>query len=112
RAVQLELPGGITEHGHPAADRFWVQLRAALPSAEFRIDHVIGRQDPGQPPRAAIRWSLTGKHDGPGLFGAPTGAPVHIMAISHAEFGPRGLNREWVLLDEAAIWKQILLHKG
>lgn len=112
RAVQLELPGGVTEHGHAAADRFWVQLRSALPSAEFRIDHVIGRQDPGQPPRAAVRWSLTGRHDGPGLFGAPTGAPVHVMAISHAEFGPRGLSREWVLLDETAIWKQILLHKG
>ena len=31
------------------------------------------------PPRAALRWSLTGKHDGWGSFGAPTGAEVHIM---------------------------------
>ena len=33
------------------------------------------------------------------------------MGISHAEFGPRGLRREWTLYDEVAIWKQIVLHE-
>ena len=61
------------------------------------------------PPRAALRWSLHGKHDGWGSFGPPTGASVYIMAASHAEFGPRGLRREYVLYDETAIWKQIIL---
>jgi len=112
RAVQLELPGGVTEHGREAADRFWLGLRSAFPFAEFRVHHIIGRQDAGMADRAAVRWSLTGTHDGVGAFGPPTGAPVHVMGISHAEFGPRGMNREWVLFDEAAIWKQILLHKG
>lgn len=112
RAVQLELPGGVTEHGREAADRFWLGLRSAFPFAEFKVHHIIGRQDTGMADRAAVRWSLTGTHDGVGAFGAPTGAPVHVMGISHAEFGPRGLNREWVLFDETAIWKQILLHKG
>ena len=32
--------------------------------------------------------------------------------MSHAEFGPRGLRREWVLCDETAIWKQILMQAG
>jgi hypothetical protein len=41
-------------------------------------------------PRAAIRWSLDGTHDGWGAFGRPTGAPVHVMGMSHAEFGPWG----------------------
>jgi len=87
-------------------------LRAALPGAKFEMHHVIGRDDPDFAPRAAIRWSLTGKHDGWGMFGAPTGADVHVMAISHAEFGPWGLRREYVLFDETAIWKQILLKTG
>jgi len=64
------------------------------------------------PPRAAIRWSLTGKHDGWGAFGAPTGAEVHVMGLSQAEFGPRGVRREWTLYDETAIWMQILAHSG
>ena len=112
RAVQLDLPGGVTGHGFGAADQFWMGLRAAFPSARFAIHHQIGRDDPEFSPRAAIRWSLTGKHDGWGAFGPPTGADVHVMGISHAEFGPWGLRREYVLIDETAIWKQIALHTG
>lgn len=112
RACQLEHPGGVTGHSHRDADAFWLALRAAFPSAQFAIHHRIGRDDPLMPPRAAIRWSLTGRHDGWGAFGAPTGAEVHVMGISHAEFGPWGLRREYVLFDETAVWKQILLQLG
>ena len=39
------------------------------------------------------------------------------MGLSHAEFGPfgpdgTGLRREFALIDDIAIWKQILLHTG
>ncbi len=117
RAVQSELPGGVTGHGREAVDSFWMGLRAALPNALFTIHHAIGREDPMMPPRAALRWSLTGRHEGWGTFGAPSGAEVHVMGISHAEFGPFGgeagsMRREWVLFDEAAIWKQILIKTG
>ncbi|MEM9268541.1 MAG: nuclear transport factor 2 family protein [Pseudomonadota bacterium] len=112
RGAQVEYPGGVTGHSHGAADAFWMGVRAAFPSAQFEIHHQIGREDPEMPPRAALRWSLTGTHDGWGAFGAPTGAPVHIMGLSHAEFGPWGLRREWTIFDETAVWTQILLHTG
>jgi predicted ester cyclase len=112
RAVQTEYPGGVTGHSYSSVDSFWMGLRASFPNAEFRIDHQIGRDDPMMPPRAAIRWSLHGKHDGWGVFGAPTGAEVYVLGISHAEFGPWGLRRECTLYDETAIWKQILLQVG
>jgi len=109
RACHLSLPRGHEGHGHESATGFWLGLRSAFPSAEFRIDHQIGREDPLMSPRSAIRWSLTGRHDGWGRFGAPTGAQVYVMGVSHVEFGPRGLQREFTLFDEIAIWKQILL---
>ncbi len=109
RAVQLEYPGGVSGRGREDADRFWMGLRASFPSATFTIDHRIGRHDPMMPPRAAIRWSLRGKHDGWGAFGTPSGAEVYVMGASHVEFGPWGLRREYVLFDEVAIWKQIHL---
>ena len=112
RAAMLHYPGHQTGHGHGDADRFWLPLRAALPSARFEIHHVIGRADDGMPPRAALRWSLDGTHDGWGRFGRPSGAHLHVMGITHAEFGPAGLRREWTLIDETAIWKQILLQTG
>jgi hypothetical protein len=112
RACTVAYPGGVTGHSFEPVDRFWMALRASFPSADFRIEHQIGRDDPLMPPRAAIRWSLHGKHDGWGAFGAPTGAEVYVMGAAHAEFGPWGLRREYVLFDETAIWKQILLKTG
>jgi predicted ester cyclase len=112
RACHLALPGGVEVYGTSAAQDFWMGLRSALPSATFRIEHQIGRVDPKLSPRSAIRWSLTGRHDGWGRYGAPTGADVHVMGVSHAEFGPWGLRRETTLIDDIAIWKQILLHSG
>lgn len=118
RAASLFLPGGRDAFGWGEADRFWMGLRAAFPSAEFRIGHVIGREDPLMPPRAALRWSLHGRHSGWGSFGAPTQAEVHVMGMSHVEWGPFGeggrpaIRREWTLIDETAIWKQILLATG
>ena len=112
RACRLEYPAGASGSSHDFAARFWTALRASFPSAELTVDHRIGREDPLMPPRAALRWSLRGRHDGWGAFGRPTGADVYLMGASHAEFGPWGLRREYVLYDEVAVWKQILLQTG
>ena len=112
RAVTGYYPGGKELISTDGVDTFWVGLRSSFPSAKFEIHHQIGRDDPGMSPRAAVRWSLTGKHDGWGTFGPPSGAEVHVMGISHAEFGPWGLRREYTLFDETVIWKQIAIKKG
>ena len=111
-ACQLELPGHVTVHGLDAARDFWTGLRSSFPDAEFTVEHQIGMEEKGEPNRAALRWGLRGKHEGPGAFGEPTGAEVYVMALSHAEFGPRGLRREYVVYDETAIWKQIIMQTG
>ena len=112
RACHIFHPGARDSISHQGADRAWLPLRSSFPSAKFEVHHVIGREDPMMPPRAAVRWSLTGKHDGYGLFGAPSGADVHVMGMTHTEFGPNGLRHEFTLFDEVAIWKQIMIHQG
>ena len=112
RACTLEYAGGLNVQGHGAADQFWMGLRASLPSAQFMVHHTIGREDAMMPPRAAVRWSLQGKHDGWGMLGKPTNADVYVLGLSHAEFGPWGLRREFCLYDETALWKQLLLQTG
>jgi len=37
------------------------------------------------------------------------GAPVYVLGISHARFAAGKIIAEWVLVDEVAVWKQILL---
>ena len=112
RAVTGFYPGGKELISTDGVDDFWIGLRAAFPSASFTVNHQIGREDPMMSPRAAIRWSLTGKHDGWGAFGKPSGADVHVMGISHVEFGPWGIRREYTLFDETSVWKQIAMKTG
>lgn len=111
-ACELGRPAGEIAMGHRAATAFWAGLRSALPSAAFRIEHRAAATDPGRPPRAALRWSLYGRHDGHGRWGPPTGAYVHVLGLTQAEFGPQGLRREWTLIDDTAVWTQILLATG
>jgi hypothetical protein len=112
RAVIGQYAGASTAIGREEVTQFWVGLRSSFPSATFTIHHQIGMNADMLSPRAAIRWSLDGTHDGWGAFGRPTGVRVHVMGLSHAEFGPWGLRREVAMIDEVAIWKQILMAAG
>ena len=117
RAVIGEYAGALSTIGRDETLQFWVGLRSAFPNAEFRIHHRIGMDADMLSPRAAIRWSLDGIHEGWGSFGEPSGARVHVFGMSHAEYGPFGgggasVRREYSLFDEIAIWKQILMHTG
>lgn len=112
RAATLHYPAHETAHNWGGVEQFWMGLRTAFSSAEFKVEHQFGCDDSLMPTRAALRWSLHGTHDGFGRFGPPTGAQVYVMGITHFEFGPRGIRREWTLIDDTAIWKQILLHQG
>ncbi len=120
RAVTTDYAGGQMGLSHGDVTKFWLGLRSSFPAATFKIHHQIGMDAGMLPPRAAVRWSLDGVHDGWGVFGRPTGAPVHVMGMAHAEFGPflndggpdATIRRECALYDEIAIWKQILIHTG
>ena len=117
RAVQTEYAGAASGISHDSVNDFWLGLRSSFPNAEFKIHHQIGMDASMLSPRAAIRWSLDGVHEGWGTFGKPSGATIHVMGMCHAEFGPFGehgesIRREYALYDEIAIWKQILMHAG
>jgi predicted ester cyclase len=105
RAVRLEHPGGQGGWSWEFTEAAWMGMLSSFSRARFTIHHVIGNDEAGRTPRAAVRWSLDGGHDGYGRFGAPSGAQVHVMGISHAEFGPWGVHREFTQYDELAIWK-------
>jgi hypothetical protein len=62
-AVQLEFPGGSPGTA-PARPTGSGSTQGLLPLASFEILHQMGRDDTDFAPRAAIRWSSTGKHEG------------------------------------------------
>lgn len=109
-AIALQLPNGQAALGVDAAEAFWFGYTAAFSGATLHIDSLAERLDPGRTPRVAMRWRLTGRHTGSGRFGLASGQPVEILGITHAEVDhARGrILREWVLIDEVALWMQIL----
>ncbi len=109
-AIALQLPNGHAAFGVDAAEAFWFGYTAAFCGATLYIDSLAERIEPGRTPRVAMRWRLVGRHTGGGRFGAATQQPVEILGITHAEVDhARGrILREWVLVDEVALWMQIL----
>ncbi len=110
--IAASVAGGEVLSGHGDLDRFVISYLAAFPDAALTIDHLILNRDPGQPLRAALRWSINATHTGWGRFGAPTGAPVYILGMTHAYLVDGKITMEWILTDEVAIWKQILGFKA
>ena len=109
-AIALQLPNGHAVIGVAAAEAFWFGCTAAFSGATLHIDSLAERIEPGRTPRVAMRWRLVGRHTGSGRFGAATQQPVEILGITHAEVDhTRGrILREWVVVDEVALWMQIL----
>ena len=107
----LEGPGGESHHGHGDIDRFYLGYLAAFPDAVFTLESATINREPGRAVRVALRWSVRGTHTGFGAFGPPSGAPVYIMGISHAEIVEGRVRQEWVVIDEVVIWKQIIAHQ-
>tara|TARA_B100000029_G_scaffold279219_1_gene273495 strand:- start:1258 stop:2247 length:990 start_codon:yes stop_codon:yes gene_type:complete len=112
RAIQQYQPGGFIKYGTDEVISFWNNLKSCFPNSRFNIEHISFKDNNNELKKAAIRWSLSGKHSGAGIFGSPSGANVYVMGINHAEFGSRGIKSEWVLYDETMIWKQILIQTG
>ena len=88
RAATLHLPGGHVAHGIEGLDRFLLSYLSALPDARLSVDHAIALEEPGGPPRLALRWRIVGTLRGDGAFGAPTGARVLVLAAARRDGGP------------------------
>ncbi len=111
-AVNLHLPCGRLAFGHAGVDAWVLSYLAAFPDARLSVENVITRTDPGRPTRVALRWRIAATHDGRGAFGPPSGARVHIPGVSHYELVDGRVTREFVLVDELAIWTAIGLRLG
>ena len=105
--VIVALPGGEMAVG-AARSRFWAGLVAALPGSQFEVEHLVANERAGRATSIAMRWRVRSTHSGDGRYGTPTGRPIEVLGISHADVMQGRVVREWVLIDEVALWMQIL----
>jgi hypothetical protein len=106
-AVEIRWP--TNRHGYGRG--FWVgcliQVRACLHDVAWRLEHVAARPLPGGDIAVALRWSLVGTHHGQGVWGAPTGRAVLVMAVSHYRLRGGLIIEDVTVFDELAVLRQI-----
>ena len=113
RASNIYWPGNKLGHGREDIAKLWNSLKSIFTDIKFTIEHVGYINEPNKNPRASIRWFLEGIHSKESKdYGEKTNSKLFIMGINHVELNLDGVIREWVLFDEVAIWKQILMNNN
>ena len=113
RASSIYWPGNKLGHGREDVSKFWNSLKDIFTDIKFTIEHVGYLDESNKNPRASIRWFLEGLHSNDSEdYGKKTNSKLFIMGINHVELNQDGIIREWVLFDEVAIWKQILMNNN
>ena len=113
RASNIYWPGNKLGHGREDIAKLWNSLKSIFTDIKFTVEHVGYINEPNKNPRASIRWFLEGIHSKESKdYGEKTNSKLFIMGINHVELNLDGVIREWVLFDEVAIWKQILMNSN
>ena len=71
------------------------------------VDHVCWLEDGPSSYRIATRWTLQGTHDGPGVYGQPTGKRIYLLGITPHQVLAGKFVQEWTVFDEFALLKQL-----
>ena len=110
RAASIFWPGNKIGHGREDVSKYWNSIKNALNDIDFSIKHVGWLEEKGKNSKVSIRWFLKGLHsNNTNEYEEATNKDVFIMGINHAEIIDGNIIREWVLFDEVAIWKQLLM---
>ena len=112
--------GGVTRYGHAQVGAYWTDLFSALKPHVFTVEHLALQHGGGRADRAALRWraqctavsdafsASRALNDCSSSYEFKSNSKVELMGINHVEFYQGRVLREYVLIDEVALWMQIL----
>lgn len=109
-AARQYAPGGRVHAGHGEIAGWWTAFLGSFGGACISIDHIAHQPlspDPADGIDIAVRWSLAGRHDGPALYGPPTGRNALVLGVIHWQVAQGRIQREWTVFDEIAILRQL-----
>ena len=95
-------------NGHSQIQGMLTSLFASFPNACFLVERVTYNQRAtGDGWDVAVRWRLSGLHEGIGYFGEPSGKPVEILGVSHLKVVNNKVVEEWMVFDGLDVLTQI-----
>jgi predicted ester cyclase len=95
-------PGGRRLFGWGEIAGWFTALIGSFGFARVHIQHVAAVDD-----MIAVRWELTGTHDGGALYGPATGEPIYILAVTHWRIAPN--EKGAVIVDEVTVFDEVAL---
>lgn len=105
-------PGQTSRYGRKAIGAFWRSLFGSLHTHSFALEHLAWQQGGDRPGRVALRFRAKTVHTAIDTslecYGKSSNKEVEVLAIVHAEFCNGRVLREWVLIDDVALWMQVL----
>jgi predicted ester cyclase len=104
---QFHGPAGRELYGTGNLKAFILSMLAAFPDLGINIDHMYWNGNEKDGYNVATRWTFQGTHEGPGIYGEPTGKRVQIMVISHQYVRNGKFVKEWTVFDEFVLLKQL-----
>lgn len=100
-------PTGRELYGTGSLKAFILSMFSAFPDFGINIDHIYWNGNETYGYRVATRWTFQGTHEGPGIYGEPTGKRAQIMVISHQHVKDGKYIQEWTTFDEFVLLKQL-----
>ena len=99
-------PGNRRLFGWGEITGWYTALIGSFGDARLAVDHVASVESE-RGTQIAVRWSMTGSHDGSALYGAPSGEPIYILAVTHWLIRQGRIVDEVTIFDEVALLRQI-----
>ena len=87
-----------------------LRLLGTMPDCAWMPQHICSNPCEEGGEKVAIRWVIEGHHLGHGaMLGAPTGARLFLLGVTHLHVIDRKVVDEWTVYDELALRTQIKL---
>jgi predicted ester cyclase len=95
-------PGGRRLFGWGEIIGWFTALIGSFGDARIHVQHVAAVDD-----MIAVRWELTGTHDGGALYGPPSGEQIYILGVTHWQIAHGVIIDEVTVFDEVALLRQM-----
>ena len=98
---------GREYYGLGGLGSYFLSVLAMFPDCLMQVDDVYWMGNDQDDYLVSVRWNLVGSHTGYGIYGDPTGKPVHMKGLTHLKIRDEKIIEEWTLFNELGILMQL-----
>ena len=105
--ILVQATAGRIYRGIGQLQSFILSMLASFPDLHLTVDDIYWMGNSVEGALIAIRWSMTGTHEGPGRYGPPTGKSISVWGITHWVVDGGRVQKEWIMFNEFGMLIQL-----